>query len=200
MTDETNTTNETAPETKPETKPSTRQMSFTVLDSGEIRAEFGPGLEALTLNPALVPESLIAAAVTEGLIARARSYGSKLEGEARTPEALRAATAKAFENMLAGIWKVERSGTGGEFPIEVEAAWVFRQKRAVKAGKDISEAGTLEQTAEAFGKLTDEQKKELKGVALYKVAYAEVKAARDAAKLAKLQKEAEAEESGPEGF
>jgi hypothetical protein len=189
MTDETETTTETSTEEKGKT----RQMSFSVLDSGEIRAEFGEGIEPLTLNPADVPEHVLAAATVEGLIARSRGYTSKLEGDGRTPAALREATAKAFENLLAGVWKIERGGTGqSEYSIEVEAAWLFRKKRAEKKGETFT--GTVAEAAEGFAKLTDDQKKELKAVALYRVCFAEIKAQRDAIKLAKLVKEAEADE------
>src|SRR6478736_903912 len=95
----------------------TRQMSFEVLESGEIRADFGKGLEPLLLNPALVPEHIIAAAVTEGLISRTRGYTSKLSADDRTPEALRAAVEKGFAALLAGTWKIERvAGGSADYP------------------------------------------------------------------------------------
>lgn len=172
-----------------------RQMTFTVLDSGEIRADFGPGLDPLTLNPAEIPESLISAAVAEGLMSRARGYTSKLTGDARTPSALREVIEKAFQNMRQGIWKIERvGGASSEFSIEQEAAFIFRQKRAAAKGETFT--GTLEEAAAAFTALTDEQKKTLKGLPLYRLCYAEVKAARDAAKLEKLKADA----SKAEGF
>mgnify|MGYP000429110810 FL=1 len=196
----TETTETTVPETSTTTteeKGKTRQMSFSVLDSGEIRAEFGEGIEPLTLNPANVPEHVLAAATVEGLIARSRGYTSKLEGDSRTPAALRDATAKAFENLLAGVWKIERGGTGQtEYSIEVEAAWLFRSKRAAKKGETFT--GTLAEAAEGFAKLTDDQKKELKAVALYKACFAEVKAQRAVANAAALAKAAdEAEDNAP---
>lgn len=183
-----------APETaKPES--AARQMTFTHLDNGEIRADFGPGLDPLTINPGALPESLVSLAVAEGIMSRARGYTSKLTGDSRTPAALREAIAKAFENMLAGVWKIERVGGGSsEFSIEQEAAFVFRQKRAEAKGETFT--GTLAEAAEAFSALADEQKKTLKGLALYRLAYAEVKAARDAEKLAKLKADA----SKAEGF
>lgn len=171
-----------------------RQMTFTVLDSGEIRADFGPGLDPLTLNPGEIPESLISAAVAEGLMSRARGYTSKLTGDARTPAALREVIAKAFDNMRQGVWKIERVGGGSEFSIEQEAAWVFRAKRAAAKGETFT--GTLEEAAAAFTGLSDEQKKTLKGLPLYRLCYAEVKAKRDAEKLEKLKADA----SKAEGF
>lgn len=187
---------ETVETTTPETT-SKRQMSFSVLESGEIRADFGPGIDALILNPAAVPEHVLAAATTEGLISRARSYTSKLEGEARNPASLRDVIAKAFANLLAGTWKVERVGGGGvEYSIEVEAALVFRQMRAASKGETCTD--TLAEVAANWEALSDDQKKQVKDLPRYKAAYAQVKAQRQAekakAELAKAEKaEAEAE-------
>lgn len=179
--------------TKPES--AARQMTFSLLDNGEIRADFGPGLDPLTCNPALLPENLVSLAVAEGIMSRARGYTSKLTGDSRTPAALREAIAKAFENMMAGVWKIERVGGGSsEFSIEQEAAWMFRQKRAEAKGEQFT--GTLAEAADAFSALSDDQKKTLKGLPLYRLCYAEVKAARDAEKLAKLKADA----SKAEGF
>lgn len=184
-----------APQAPEKTEEKGRQMTFTVLESGEIRADFGPGLDPLTLNPAEVPESLYSAAVAEGLMSRARGYTSKLTGDARTPAALRDVIAKAFENMKAGVWKIERvAGGSSEFSIEQEAAWMFRSKRAAAKGETFT--GTLAEAAEAFTALTDDQKKTLKALPLYRLCYAEVKAQRDAEKLAKLKADA----SKAEGF
>lgn len=63
-----------------------KQMAFSVLDSGEIEASFGPGFEPLRLNPADVPEAVQLLAISEGLISRSRGYVSRLEGEDRTPK------------------------------------------------------------------------------------------------------------------
>jgi len=188
MTEDTTTEAVEAPEavsTTPETT-TKRQMSFTVLEDGSIRAEFGEGIDPLFLNPAMVPETIMAAAVTEGLIARARGYGSKLEGAARTPSALREVTAKAFENLLAGVWKIERTGTGSaEYTIEVEAAHLFRIMRGKAAGTEYT--GTLAESAENFAKLTEDQKKQIKALPRFQLALAEVKEKRAAEKRAKLE-------------
>lgn len=181
----------------PEKETSKRQMSFSVLDDGTIRADFGPGLDPLTLNPGAVPETIIAAATTEGLIARARGYTSKLEGDSRTPASLREAIAKAFTNLLAGVWKIERApGSGGEYTIEVEAALVFRQMRAASKGETC--ADTIEQVAAHWETLTDDQRKQVKDLPRYKAAFAQVKAARQAEKAKALMAEADkAEENAP---
>lgn len=191
---DTDTTVATPVETPAEEKGKTRQMSFTVLDSGVIRAEFGPGLDPVDLDPATVPENVLSAATIEGLISRARGYSSRLEGADRTPAALREVTEKAFSNLVAGIWKIERTGAGSaEFSIEVEAAWVFRKMREATGG---APAGTLEQTAENFAKLTEEQRTELKALPRYKAAYSQVKAERAAKKAAAdLAKAEKAEEN-----
>jgi hypothetical protein len=175
-----------------------RQMSFTVMDDGTIRAEFGEGIEPLTLNPATVPESLQAVAMTEGLISRARGYTSKLTDATRTPQALRVQIAKAFDNLLAGVWKIERApGEGSETSMEVEAAFRFRQMRAKAKNEEFT--GTLAEAAEAFGKLDDDSKKTLKALPRYQLALAEVKAERQAAKLAKMTKKL-AESGDDAGF
>lgn len=197
MTDETNTGTaatipgtippvQTIPVQGPPEKAKTRQMTFTVLDDGVIRAEFGEGVEPLTLNPAAVPESLQAAAMTEGLISRSRGYTSRLTDADRTPNALRAAVAKAFENLLAGVWKMERAPGEAEFSIEVEAAFLFRQMRAKAKGEPFT--GTIQESADNFATLSDEQKKTLKALPRYQLALAEVKQARATKKLEALAK------------
>ena len=183
---------ETETETQtPETKTKSRQMSFTVLEDGTIRADFGEGLDPVTLRPLDVPETLQAAAMTEGLISRARGYTSKLQDDARTPAALREAIAKAFDNLRAGVWKIERAAGEADYSIEVEAAFLFRAMRAKAKNEPYSE--TIAEVAEAFAKLTDEQKKTLKALPRYQLAMAEIKAKRAAEKqaalLAKLAKE-----------
>jgi hypothetical protein len=178
------TTNETTP---PVEKTSKRQMSFSVLDTGEIRADFGPELEPLVLNPASVPETLQAAAVVEGLISRLRGYTSKLTDETRTPENLRSAIAKGIESLLAGVWKIERAaGEGVEFSLEVQAAFLFRRMRAEAKGETFT--GTLEEASVNFAALTDEQKKALKALPRYQLALAQVKAEHAAKKAEKLAK------------
>lgn len=177
------------PEQTPAATPaaSTRQMSFTPLEDGTVKAEFGPGLEPLIFSPALAPEKLLPEILTEGVIARLRGYTSKLTGDDRTPAALRAQVAKGIENIFEkGLWKIEReAGEGGSaISIEAEAAWVFRTKRAAVQSKEYTE--TLAEAAAAFGALSDEQKAKLKAVPLYAVSYAEVKARRMAENAAKM--------------
>jgi hypothetical protein len=163
----------------------TRQMTFTVGEDGQIRADFGEGIDPVFLNPGAVPEVVAAAAVTEGLISRSRGYTSRLTGAERTPAALRDAVAKAFANLMSGVWKIERAaGAGQEFSIEVEAAFLFRKMRAEAKGEEFT--GTLEEAAAQFASLDDEQKKKLKATPRYQLAFAEVKAARQAAKAKKL--------------
>jgi hypothetical protein len=191
-------TEQTTPEVSPETttpveKTKTRQMSFTLLDTGIIQADFGPGIEPLTLNPADVPEALQAAAVAEGLISRARQGTSKLSDEARTPAALRESIAKTFANLLAGIWKIERaSGASSAFSIEVEAGFRYRVSRAKAKGEDYT--GTLEEAAAAFALLSEDQKKQLKALPRFQAEYAQVKSERAAAKAAEALKKAESSE------
>ncbi len=180
--------------TAPAEKESKRQMSFSVLEDGTIRAEFGPGLEPLTLNPGFVPETVLAAATTEGLIARARGYTSKLEGDTRTPATLREAIEKAFANLLAGVWKIERAGVAGaEYTIEVEAALVFRQMRAASKGEVC--ADTIETVAANWETLSEDQRKQVKDLPRYKAAFAQVKASRQAEKAKALMAKADADEA-----
>lgn len=184
----------------PETPKKTRQMTFTVGDDGKIRAEFGEGLDPLYLAPSDIPESIQSDALAEGLISRARGYTSKLVDKDRTPEALRAAVSKGFTNLLAGIWKIERAPGEGtpDYSIEVEAAYLFRQMRVKAQGKPEAEAGTIEQAAEGFSKLSDEEKKKLKALPRYQLALAEVKSKRAAAKLEAMAKKIEADDG--DGF
>lgn len=172
-------------------KPKTRQMSFTVLENGHIMAEFGEGVEKLHLDPGKIPESMQSAAMAEGLISRARGYTSRLTDAERTPQALHVAIAKAFANLLAGVWKAERATGEAEYSIEVEAAFLFRQMRA-KAKNEPFE-GTLAEAAEGWAKLSDEQKKQLKALSKYQLALAEIKAKRAAEKLTAQRAKAEKE-------
>jgi hypothetical protein len=64
--------------------------------------------------------------------------------------------------------------------------------RAKAKGEPVESAGTIEQAAENFAKLSDEQKKTLKALPRYQLALAEVKAARAAAKLKALTEKVEA--------
>lgn len=176
----------------PEAK-AVRQMSFTELDTGDVRADFGPGLEPVVFTPAALPETLLAAALTEGVVARLRGYTSKLVGAARTPEALREAILKGVENLFThALWKIEREpGEGGTtISIEAEAAWIFRQKRALAKGEAYTQ--DLADCAKDFSALPDEKRAALKAVPLYKIAYAEVKARKAAENAAKLAKQAAA--------
>lgn len=174
-----------------------RQMSFAVLDDGRIEASFvGDGLDALYLDPSEVPERVQLLAITEGIISRARSAGSKLEGEARTAAALREVIAKAFDALRAGEWKVERASNGATtYSAEVEAALVFRQLRAAAKGETCDD--TIAEVAANWEQLSDEQKAGVKALSRYQQAYAQVKARRAAEKAAKLAKKADEEdESG----
>jgi hypothetical protein len=199
MTDPINPGTETPVETPaPTPEKSTRQMSFTELDNGDVRADFGPGLDPVVFTPAALPEALLAAALTEGVIARLRSYTSKLVGDSRTPANLRESIVKGVDNLFAkGIWKIEREPgePGASISIEAEAAWIFRQKRAAAKGEDYLQS--LVDCAKDFGALSDDKKKQLKAVPAYQVAYAAVKARKAAENAAKLAKAAS--EMGDEG-
>ena len=173
---------------------STRQMTFSILDSGEVRADFGEALDPVTFNPATMPETLFPAALAEGFISRLRGYTSRLTGEDRTPENLRKAIAAGIEALTQGVWKIHReAGAGGEgATMEQEAAFVFRCKRAEAKGEPVG--CTLAEAAIAFSALTEEQKSTLKALPRYQAALAEVKAKRATLKAAKLAKKAEADD------
>lgn len=190
---------ETQAPAEPVAETSKRQMSFAILEDGTIRAEFGEGIDPLTLNPAEVPESLQSVAMAEGLVSRARAYTGKLTGDARTPQALKDAVAKGFANLLAGIWKVERAPGEGDtsYTIEVEAAFLFRQMRAKAKNEEFT--GTLAEAAVAFSALSDDDKKTLKALPRYQLAYAQVKEQRAAATKAALEAKL-AKEGDDSGF
>lgn len=188
---EVTTTTEATTET---TEKSKRQMSFTVLENGTIQANFGETLDPLTLDPAAVPEALRLAAVTEGLISRARSAASKLTDADRTPENLRVAVEKAFQNLLAGVWKIERTaGAGAEVSLEVEAAWLFQKMRAESQGQEYTTP--LADVVISWAALSDEQKEKVKALPRYQAARSKVKAAREAVKAEKLMKAADKAEA-----
>lgn len=186
------------PETTPETQAKKRQMTFTVLDDGTVRADFpDSGLEAYTFNPSAIPEALYPDALTEGVINRLRGHMGKLVGGARTPEAMRQTLIHGWETIQKGVWKIEREAGVGTFSAEVEAAWLFRQKRAVAAGQPIESVGTLAESATAYAQLSDKNKAKLKATPLYKAAYAEIRARNALANASKLQKKAgTAEDTG----
>ena len=184
-----------------QTPKSKRQMTFTVMDDGTVRADFpDAGLEPFTFAPSSIPEASYPDALTEGVLSRLRGFMSRLTGDARTGEALRAALVDGWAKLSAGEWKIERTpGEGGvSYSIEVEAAFLFRQKRAAAKGETFT--GTIEEAAANFASLGEEQIAKLKTVPLYKLAYAEVKAARATANAAKLAKKAAESSDDDSGF
>lgn len=183
---------------------SARQMSFTKLETGAYRADFGEGIEPFTFTPAAIPETVMPEALASGVVQNLRQSTSKLIGDARTPEALRAAILARWDRINSGVWTIEREAgeETQEFTIEEEAAHLYRVKRGEKTGEPYT--GTLEDTAAAWEKVPTEKKllltgrsanKEkglsaIKANALYELCYAEVKAQRAAARKAKLEKRA----------
>jgi hypothetical protein len=176
--------------TETETK-KTRQMTFAILESGAVRAEFGEGIDPITFNPPELPEAIFPQAVTAGVIARLRSYTSGLIGEDRTPAKLHDAIARGLADLMRGIWAAERVSATTEYTVEAEAAHLYRAKRAEKAGKEFTV--TLAESAADFEALSDEQRKDLKARALYRLCYQEVKESRAAKTRAKLEKKADKE-------
>jgi len=168
-----------------------RQMSFTVLDDGNIRADFGPGADPILVNVTSdLPASLYPQAVAKGFIANWSGATAKLAGEGRNPLSLRAAVLARIDLNKVGIWGAVRGeGAGEEISIEAEAAHVFRVKRGEKKGEPYIQG--LDESVAAFSALSEEQKTKLKATPLYKLAYAEVKAKRAAEKLTKLAAAAE---------
>lgn len=164
----------------------TRQMSFTVLEDGSVRADFGEGIDPITFMPASLPETLFPQALAKGFIINLQGATSRLSGDDRTPAALRDAVAERLDGLKAGKWGVERVAGEGDISIEAEAAHVYRQDRAAAKGETFT--GTLADTAADFALLSDEQKEKLKAVSGYKLAYAKVKASRAAKKAEKMAK------------
>lgn len=191
------TTNPNPETTEKTEEKASRQMSFTVTDTGDIRADFGPGLDPIQFSPSALPEVIFPHALAEGIISRLRSATSKLTGDGRTPATLREAIDKGLQSLVAGQWKIERApGSGGEVSIAAEAAHLFRKRRAEKKGEEYT--STLAEDAAAYNALDEAKQKALAEVPSYAAAYAEVKAQRQAAKAAKLAKKAEAaEEDSP---
>lgn len=172
----------------------TRQMTFTVLEDGTVRADFGENVDPVSFQPASLPESLFPQALAKGFITRLQGYTSRLAGDDRTPEKLRAAIEKGLADLRAGTWAAERTpgeSPAGEVSIAAEAAFLYRVSRAAEKGEEYTK--TLEETAEEYNALTDDQKKQLAEVPRYKAAYAKVKAARQTKKAEKLAKKAGAE-------
>lgn len=178
---------DTTPAATPETKK--HQMRFVVLDDGTIQAQFGEGIDPVSLDPADVPEKVQLAAITEGLIARARAILGRLDGENRTRENLATATAEAFAAFRSGEWKTERVSTAtATYTIEEEAAHEYRLLKAQSKGEVLS--ATLAETAEFWASLTEDQQKQVKATARFAQARAIVNARRAEAKIAKAAKKA----------
>ena len=174
-------------------KAKTRQMSFTVLEDKSVRVDFGEGIDPITFQPASLPETLFPDAVAKGVIARLQSYSSSLQGETRTPAALREKTLKGLEDLQKGIWVSEREAASPETSIEGEAAYIFRVERAKAKGEEYTL--TMEETAALYAALDDAQKAKLKATARFQTAYAKVKAKRQAARAEKLAKKAVEDDS-----
>ena len=189
--------NDTTKTPEAKTDEAKRSMHFVVLENGTIEAQF-PGLDPLRLDPADVPELTQMAAITEGLISRSRAYTGGISGDERTPKLMRECIEKAFANLRAGVWKVERAGAAASYTIEEEAALLFRQLRAAAKGEECTD--TQAQVAEEWNKLTEEQIKTVKATPRFQQALAQVKAARAAAKAAKASKKAEAEDAEDSPF
>ena len=175
--------------------PAKRQMRFDILEDGSIQASFGEGIEPLLLNPSEVPEQTQLAAIAEGLVSRTRSYIGRLEGADRTPEKMREQCLLGFNNLKAGVWKLERGQGGGgvEYTIEVRAALLFRQLKAKAKGEECSD--TLETVSVMWAAFTDDQKKQVKALPRYQQALATVKAEAAAEKAKKLAAKADADEA-----
>lgn len=175
--------------------PRTRKMHFYVLDDGTIQAQFGEGVEPVSLDPNAIPEQVRADAVTEGLISRLRSYASRFTDAERTPENLRSAIEKGVSNILSGTWKLERGdGNPAEtYTIEQEAAYLFRKRKAEGQGAAFDE--TIAETAELWKGLTDDQRKQVKDLPRFQACLAEVKAERQARKAERLAAKAQEQES-----
>jgi hypothetical protein len=175
------------------TETSTRQMSFTIQEDGIIRADFGTGLDPLTLNPQEVPEDVYPQIFSAGLIAFLRARSSKLSGEDRTPAALREVTKAGIIDLLAGKLHTPRvSSAAASFTANAEAAHVYRVLRFAETNPGETYAGTLAADAAAFVALDEDKQKKLLTVPRFQQALAQVKAARLAAKAAKLAKKADA--------
>ncbi len=179
-----------------DTPTKTRQMTFSVLEDGTVRADFGEGVDPVSFHPGTMPESLFPQALAKGFITRLQGYTSRLSGDERNPAALRAAIEAGLTDLRAGKWAAEREpGTGSvEISIEAEAAHWYR------VSKNPDYAGTIAESAEAYSALTDEQKKQLKEVPRYKAAYAKVKAERQALRAEKLAKKADKDEPAEMDF
>jgi len=180
----------------------TRQMSMTVLDDGVIRAEFGPGLDPLSIDPSKLPEDILPQAVAEGIRSFLRARGSKLSGDTRTPAALRAVVAEGIDDLLAGKWFTPRaaSTSTADITADAEAAHVYRKTRFAETNPGEEYTGTLAADAAAYKALDEGKQKKLKAVPRFQVALATVKAARMAAKAAKLEKKVAATETEDSDF
>ena len=97
--------------------------------------------------------------------------------------------------MLAGKWKADRVSTASaDVTIEGEAAHLYRKTRFAETNPGEDYTGSMAADAAAFAALADAQKAKLKAVPRFQVALATVKAARMAARAAKLEKKAAATE------
>jgi hypothetical protein len=188
MSDETSQVSETsttATAHKPEPK-KVRQMSFSVLESGEVHAEFGEGIEPIRFSPAALPEAIYPQAVTAGVISMLRSYTSRLADADRTPENLRKQIAAGLVDLEAGQWGRGRTGGAPEFSLEGETAHVWRVLRFAETNPGEAYPGTVEDDAREYAAKDEVLQKKLKATPRWALALAQVKASRAAKKAEKL--------------
>lgn len=174
-----------------------RQMSFNILESGEVHAEFGEGVDPLRFNPSALPETIFPQAVTAGVISMLRSYTSRLADADRNPVNLRKMIAAGLEDLQAGRWGRGRAGGGvAEFSLEGEAAHLWRTLAFREANPGEDYPGTLEKDAADYAALPAEKQAKLKATPRWALALAQAKAdraARKAAKMAAAKQEASEE-------
>lgn len=186
MSETVETTSVPTPAPAPEPKAKTRQMSFSVLESGEVHAEFGEGVEPIRFAPAALPEQIFPQAVTAGVISMLRSYTSRLADADRTPENLRKQIAAGLVDLQAGQWGRGRIAGAPEFTLEGETAHVWRILRFTETNPAEDYPGTLEADAREYASKGEELQKKLKATPRWALALARVKADRAARKAEKL--------------
>lgn len=136
---------------------------------------------------------------TFGMLTKVRNFTAieKDEtGAAAGSEAMHAKMLKGVELLKQGVLRAAAEAgdkrSGGT--LLLEAAFIYRQKKAKAQGVEFTETET--DVAKAIEALTEEQLKGLKETSMFKLAMEEAKMARQAARLAAAQKAAEAEEAG----
>lgn len=183
---------------QPASEASKPKMHQTVADDGTVTFAFRHG-ESQVYSLRDFPRNVQEFFALFGLRTKLRNFTTPDSGEKEaTSEEMAAKLKKGTELLKQGLLRIAREPgekqSGGT--MFLEAAVIYRRMKAEARGDAFTE--TEADVAKMIENLTEEQVEQLKGTTLFKLALAEVKEKRAAAKKAALQAQA-AREAAQEG-